>query len=886
MLKVENALPLLEGLDKFVDIITRSSFCALREEKQEHYELTQDIINILIGKVSFSVTLITDIRNPLSILSSFKTDVQKFIIKPINSVLQILEPVFSVMSSLEFLKTIASFKIGIPVGVKIKWWGPIPYPKLEFRKMGLEELGEIVKKVIDFIKSIPLIGELVSVVESLIDEALSLIFKAIGVDLPDFGLDVPFIEQFKRKVEEVFALSDKFVDYLNNIMDLDGKFTGLLEPIIEPLLDAIPSVDDFGIDCTNADDPLKCVFKTFDIDVNFKAPENILDIPDISVGNLEMPPIQRALTLLEDLVLKVENFQSQVTNLFKGFECEKYETVPIEILSFIESHFDTPIPLSVCPITFEVCTGIRLPSAPLQTLLEEFNITIPLSSIDGNNSIVPRVLQQNTSTSSTPSSLPISIPSSLPSLSSEPSKSSEPSLLPSELPPDYICRHKWPNDVYWDWGLSFSIPLTEAIPLPLFESKIFQGGEIWSPDKFPFSFGVTGKTNFLQSIGVSFGCSKGEMQLKFTTPPLISTNLKLRDQNFALTLKNNFFAPTKFAQDSLLYLKGETPNLDKFKDETAKVAVLNKILCHLDYLYVNNQAGDNQSKPFRPQHKEWFDKYTDEKGIAPILTNQMIVEDLKNFNLRTWKDIEEKLAKDVKKSKDRVKKRKILRIPDSEYYSNFPYDKFGRQKSCGHAKPKWYATSAKERGKNTGQKMLESLTINFFSFNSGFEPYAINSNLRSIDLSAKDGEAANFDIATTIISIITNAGVRIGGIGTQKYLKTMEDLKKEEVNCKNSNSPNLCNQTKIDELSNKTEELKIGFLKLIPNMKPYVIFQNMQKYVARKKREKLTYTACTPKDSMFDLITKEECYIIPTSVSSEVSKFSNFHLNTIIRTLL
>lgn len=202
MLKVENALPLLEGLDKFVDIITRSSFCALREGKQEHYELTQDIINILIGKVSFSVTLIADIRNPLSILSSFKTDVQKYIMKPINSVLQILEPIFSVMSSLEFLKTIASFKIEIPVGVKIEWWGPIPYPTLEFRKMGLEELGEIVKKVIDFIKSIPLIGELVSLVEGLIDAALGLIFQAIGVDLPDFGLDVPFIEEFKRKVEE------------------------------------------------------------------------------------------------------------------------------------------------------------------------------------------------------------------------------------------------------------------------------------------------------------------------------------------------------------------------------------------------------------------------------------------------------------------------------------------------------------------------------------------------------------------------------------------------------------------------------------------------------------------------------------------------------------
>lgn len=851
MLKVENALPLLEGLDKFVDIITRSSFCALREGKQEHYELTQDIINILIGKVSFSVTLIADIRNPLSILSSFKTDVQKYIMKPINSVLQILEPIFSVMSSLEFLKTIASFKIEIPVGVKIEWWGPIPYPTLEFRKMGLEELGEIVKKVIDFIKSIPLIGELVSLVEGLIDAALGLIFQAIGVDLPDFGLDVPFIEEFKRKVEEAFALADEFVDYFNNIMDLDDKFTGLLEPIIDPILDSFPSVDDFGIDCTNADDPLKCIFEKFEIDVNFKAPENILDIPEISVGDLEMPPIQEALQLLENLVDSVENFQSQVTNLFKGFECEKYETVPIEILSFVESHFDTPIPFPVCPITFEVCTGIRLRSAPLETLLEAFNIDIPVSSSDGNISVIPRELQQNTSTSS--------------SLSG-------------------ICGHKWPNGVYWDWGFSFSIPLQQSIPLPLFETRLFNGKPIWIPsDKYRFSFGVTGKINALQSIGVSFGCQKGEMQLKFSTPSLISSSLKLRDQNFPLTLQNTFFAPTKFAKDSLTYLKGEKPDLDKFKDETAKVAVLNKILCHLDYLYVNNHAGDKQSKPTMFQHEKWFNKYKDETGIAPISTNQMIVKDIgKKKNLRTWKENEKFLAKDVKKSKDRVKRTYLSYVGfESNYYSNFPHDKFGRQASCGHAKPKWYSTTKLEKLKKTGETMLESVTMNFFSFNAGSEPFAISSSLRSIDLSAKDGESANFDIATTIVSIIINAGVRIGGVVTKDYLETMEDLKKEEKNCENASLPIACNQTKIDELSAKKEEFKLQWLKLIPNIKPYVIFQNMQKYIARKKREKLKYTACANKASVFDLITSSECYII--NVSNEGNKFSPIH-NAIITT--
>ena len=112
--RVNDALPLVYAVDKFVDLITRSSFCALREKKQNHYDFTQDIINVLIVKVSFSTTLVGGMKNPLSIMNKFKSELTKYVLKPIKYFDGLLDPLYAVMNALSFLEIIATFTIPIP----------------------------------------------------------------------------------------------------------------------------------------------------------------------------------------------------------------------------------------------------------------------------------------------------------------------------------------------------------------------------------------------------------------------------------------------------------------------------------------------------------------------------------------------------------------------------------------------------------------------------------------------------------------------------------------------------------------------------------------------------------------------------------------------------
>ena len=80
----------------------------------EHYDLTQTFITILTSKIKISAGFIEDIKVPLEYLNSFKSSVTKYLLNPINGFNDILNPLFDVIDSLDFLRTIANFKIPIP----------------------------------------------------------------------------------------------------------------------------------------------------------------------------------------------------------------------------------------------------------------------------------------------------------------------------------------------------------------------------------------------------------------------------------------------------------------------------------------------------------------------------------------------------------------------------------------------------------------------------------------------------------------------------------------------------------------------------------------------------------------------------------------------------
>ena len=122
--KVGNTLPLVYALDIFVDMITRSSFYAYREDDLEHYELAQKFIEILASNIKICTSLIEDIRIPLNSLNTFKANMKSYLLRPINDFKATLRSLFSVIDDLTFLETIANFKISVPypkVKFSIKW---------------------------------------------------------------------------------------------------------------------------------------------------------------------------------------------------------------------------------------------------------------------------------------------------------------------------------------------------------------------------------------------------------------------------------------------------------------------------------------------------------------------------------------------------------------------------------------------------------------------------------------------------------------------------------------------------------------------------------------------------------------------------------------------
>lgn len=145
--KVQVALPLVYSLEVLVDMITRSSFCAYREDNTYFFDLAQNFIRELTSSIKQLMGMIDGLTKPLAVLNKFKADVQNVLLKPINAFKDVLRTLFVIIDTLEFLKAIAEFKIPVPYPkFQWKWAGPIPYPDVSFATVdfGLEEIGELI----------------------------------------------------------------------------------------------------------------------------------------------------------------------------------------------------------------------------------------------------------------------------------------------------------------------------------------------------------------------------------------------------------------------------------------------------------------------------------------------------------------------------------------------------------------------------------------------------------------------------------------------------------------------------------------------------------------------------------------------------------------------
>lgn len=118
---VVDALSVVPAVYSFVEMITRAAFCAFQEAKDHFYDVAQRLIQLLSSKISTSMSMINDLYSPLSILNTFKAQIKQFFFDPLKELNGLLVPIFDFLHGLEFLKTIATYEITIPIPYPTFW---------------------------------------------------------------------------------------------------------------------------------------------------------------------------------------------------------------------------------------------------------------------------------------------------------------------------------------------------------------------------------------------------------------------------------------------------------------------------------------------------------------------------------------------------------------------------------------------------------------------------------------------------------------------------------------------------------------------------------------------------------------------------------------------
>ena len=630
----------------------------------------------------------------------------------------------------------------------------------------LEEVGKVVKKIIDAIKSIPIIGEIISFVEDAVDAALAAIFKFIGVELPSWKIDLPFIDRLEQLAQKAAGKAEEFMEYFENVLNLDGKLSALVEPIIEPVLDAIPTID---LDCDgNETEILLCSFDKLGINVE-------LDVDEISgmeISGIDLLPDTGIIDVLQGFLENAENIGNHLSDLFEddGVACRQYETVPFDLIDQLETHLNisrNDIPVAICPINFEMCTDLVLPQ--VDTFVGKMNDELS-STLQRKN----RALEVNNTDHSR-------------------------SLLSY-----FTCDAKWAfgeTDKFVDWGASITFPLLKEIKLPLISDrnqalfrKVFRS-------KYLNKLSVTmnSKLSGLTTVRFLIGCKEGEFQFYLETLPLLEVDLNWRyleerkgdEYRFFSQEENNQhfprnigptkdFRPTKDAIQTFSYLQGPNPDLAKFNREMYLVEILNKILCHLDYMHVNDVIGADSVLIPKSNYNiliRWLNNYGMDwrrpGGGPAMITIGEIIRDLgtKVGDVQKWEFQERVLSRLQAKAYESRKtmNRNIAKLGMSPIVP--PGDKLGRQKSCRDLygydlRPGSLRDYFTEVVTDSFQSITYSAT-NFRKARWGARgttlPY--RKQRRTIDFGLRDSHASPFDLKFLLIGILINSGPLLAVLG-------------------------------------------------------------------------------------------------------------------------
>lgn len=245
-----------------------------------------------------------------------------------------------------------------------------------------------------FIKKIPLVGQLWSLVEKAVESIVSGIFKKIGIELPTFSFNTPFLDDLERVLDKSKAEMQKVIDQFNAITDLGDTFDASIFQFTENIFDAIPR-DIF--DCISSlslsnSSSLQdsCVFdgKIFPnlefgvlkdllsspniLDPLYGISDSLFDHTDFVFGLLQqsiktlMPSISDVwLDVIKQLPQAMEDMVGNLNGfLDAGFKCLEWKPMQVNFLDSILTSLnmtEEELGIPSCPIEVNVCTRMDIP---------------------------------------------------------------------------------------------------------------------------------------------------------------------------------------------------------------------------------------------------------------------------------------------------------------------------------------------------------------------------------------------------------------------------------------------------------------------------------------------------------------------------------------------
>lgn len=745
------------------------------------------------------------------------------------------------------------------------------------------------KKIVDAIKSIPIIGQIVSFVEGAVEAALAAIFKFIGVDLPSWNIGLPFVNRITRLAKEAAEKAEEFIEYFEEIMNFDellSPFTDLLETLFEAFANAIPSID---LNCDNSSTPIQCIFAALGgIKIDNLLELDVGEVPQFSYDGLDLSsPLQDLADIATDIVDDAESMYKNLQNLFTdGVECTQYETVPIDMLSQVETDLlgGSFLPLPVCPVNIDICISFKFPK------IEEFTSFV--------SSKVDTIIQTR-------------------NLKSFAGDAKEDRFLSSAGSPSISrklpgCNMTFPNSTaLWSYGVGLTFPLTK-IPrdIPWTDITLFPMYRDTALERLLFPFTRTRRTSNEHRLWGSFsgirpqsildvqmymGCDNGDFQVLFKTSPVLSISAGWRNQkggsDWRKFLPNPDFNPTKFARKALTYLDQEKPDMEKFQREVRLVKKLSKILCHMDYLFVQDEVSEYIEYientfldiVYRPPqelaiYNELLRMYKEDhqegrswpisviraltNGASDVSSTKQIFEE----TLNEWSMKEKVLARLQKDAfKRRMKVISFMNLEQRDAFSKFfPLDTFKKRKTCTdfygyNVGPPYPGTTWREFTK----KILKSFEFSLTSFGAlGPSQFPFSSEVRTLDTYGVDERSGSFSITPEAISLLLNKGAL--GLYSTSGLRALElewrDAKKGG------------NATVIKEKREAYDKMLIEvFIQFIPAINPSGYYENWKNFQERTSRSSFVANNIQARNSIFDWINNNNNNIVASSIFAEQS---------------